>query len=306
MGLDAGYHNAPVCHQLAAAGIQPVVGYRRHTHKGDDFGKYRFTYDPVKNVYLCPQGHELTWRTTNREGYREYWSEPKTCRECPRRAKCFSAKSSRRQVTRHVWQDALEQADAFGKTSSGKRIYAWRKETIERSFAEAKELHGLRYARMLGIRNMYEQSFLTAAVQNMKRIAKAFRFPFSLLILCIGAAFGRKRPLSQRSASAAPTVCARRPNGRRAQRVEKAGAARLFRHAVASPGALRRGPPVGWHRTYTILRSPGTRRISHAAPSASENTASSQTSAAASGGSAPHSGRNSRSCVWAISQSCVR
>lgn len=112
--------------------------------------------------------------------------------------------------------------------------------------------------------------------------------------------------LSQRSASAAPTVCARRPNGRRAQRVEKAGAARLFRHAVASPGALRRGPPVGWHRTYTILRSPGTRRISHAAPSASANTASSQTSAAASGGSAPHSGRNSRSCVWAISQSCAR
>ena len=56
MGLDAGYHNAPVCHQLAQAGIQPVVGYRRHTHKGDYFGKYRFTYDPIKNVYLCPQG----------------------------------------------------------------------------------------------------------------------------------------------------------------------------------------------------------------------------------------------------------
>ena len=148
-------------------------------------GKYRFTYDPIKNVYLCPQGHELTWRTTNREGYREYWSEPKTCRDCPRRAKCFSAKSSRRQVTRHVWQDALEQADAFGKTSSGKRIYAWRKETIERSFAEAKELHGLRYARMLGIRNMYEQSFLTAAVQNMKRIARAFRSFFSVLLYAL-------------------------------------------------------------------------------------------------------------------------
>lgn len=59
------------------------------------------------------------------------------------------------------------------KEGNGKRIYAWRKETIERSFAEAKELHGLRYARMLGIRNMYEQSYLTAAVQNMKRIAKA-------------------------------------------------------------------------------------------------------------------------------------
>ena len=91
--------------------------------------------------------------------------------------------TTRRLVTRHVWQDDLEQADAFTKTNNGKRIYAWRKETIERSFAEAKELHGLRCARMLGIRNMYEQSFLTAAVQNMKRIAKVL-FPFlsSLLL----------------------------------------------------------------------------------------------------------------------------
>ena len=98
--------------------------------------------------------------------------------DCPRRAKCFSDKSSRRQVTRHVWQDALEQVDAFTKTSSGKRIYAWRKETIERSFAEAKELHGLRYARMLGIRNMYEQSFLTAAVAEHETHCQGVSFPF--------------------------------------------------------------------------------------------------------------------------------
>ena len=65
------------------------------------------------------------------------------------------------------------------KTSIGKRIYQWRKETIERSFAEAKQNHGLRFARMLGLQNMYEQSFLTAAVQNMKRLAKACFFPFS-------------------------------------------------------------------------------------------------------------------------------
>lgn len=180
MGVDAGYHNAPTCHQIASRGIQPVVGYRRHTHKGEFYGKYRFTYDPQRNVYVCPQKQELTWRTTNREGYREYWSDGKTCKCCPRRAECFGASTARRLVTRHVWQDDLERADAFTKTEQGQRIYARRKETIERSYAEAKELHGLRFARMLGIRNMYEQSFLTAAAQNMKRIAKAFR---SLLLL---------------------------------------------------------------------------------------------------------------------------
>ena len=59
---------------------------------------------------------------------------------------------------------ALEYADAFTKTSSGKRIYAWRKETIERSFAEAKELHGLRYARILGIRTRVNPKFCVNSV----------------------------------------------------------------------------------------------------------------------------------------------
>src|SRR5699024_12319107 len=55
-----------------------------------------------------------------------------------------------------------------------------------------------------------------------------------------------ERPKDARNAALSKTmgfstVCARRPNGRQAQRVEKAGAARLFRHAVAGPGALQIG-----------------------------------------------------------------
>ena len=95
----------------------------------------------------------------------------------------------------------MEQADAFTKTNSGKRICARRRETIERSFAEAKELHGLRYASMLGIRSMYEQSFLTAAVQSMKRIARAFRFPFSLRVSPAALKAQGKRVLSEKIAA---------------------------------------------------------------------------------------------------------
>lgn len=186
MGVDAGYHNARTLHVIYSRGIQPVVGYRRHTHKGEHIGKYRFRYDPGRDIYICPEQKALLWRTTNREGYREYWSDAKTCKACLRRAQCFGASTTRRLVTRNVWQDDLERADAFTKTPNGKRIYAWRKETIERSFAEAKELHGLRFARMLGIRNMYEQSFLTVAVQNMKRIAKALCLFGGFLGYCKG------------------------------------------------------------------------------------------------------------------------
>lgn len=43
---------------------------------------------------------------------------------------------TRRVMMRHAWQNDLEKVDAFTKTDSGKRIYAWRRQTTERSFAE--------------------------------------------------------------------------------------------------------------------------------------------------------------------------
>ena len=57
------------------------------------------------------------------------------------------------------------------KTELGKRIYKRRKETIERAFADLKELHGFRYARFRGLEKMKEQCLLTAAAYNIKKIA---------------------------------------------------------------------------------------------------------------------------------------
>ena len=72
MGMDAGCHNAPVYHQLAEADIQLVVFRKIPCHLWSN-----------QKCLSVSQGRELTWCTTNREGYREYWSEPKTCKECP-------------------------------------------------------------------------------------------------------------------------------------------------------------------------------------------------------------------------------
>lgn len=74
-------------------------------------------------------------------------------------------------VTRHVWEAAKEKVDARRLTDWGKRVYARRKETVERSFADAKQLHGHRYARMRGLLRVSEQCLLAAAAQNIKKIA---------------------------------------------------------------------------------------------------------------------------------------
>ena len=82
-----------------------------------------------------------------------------------------SAKQERKSLRRHVWEDFKDMAYTFTHTEKGKNIYKRRKETVERSFADSKELHGLRYCRMRGLSKVAEQCLLTAAVQNMKKIA---------------------------------------------------------------------------------------------------------------------------------------
>lgn len=74
-------------------------------------------------------------------------------------------------VTRHVWQEYKEEVNSHRYEEKGKAIYKRRKETVERSFAEGKELHGHRYARFRGLSRVQMQCLLSAACQNMKKIA---------------------------------------------------------------------------------------------------------------------------------------
>ena len=74
-------------------------------------------------------------------------------------------------VTRHVWEASRERMDQHRLSRVGKRIYKRRKETVERSFADAKQLHGHRYARMRGLTRVQQQCLLAATAQNIKKIA---------------------------------------------------------------------------------------------------------------------------------------
>lgn len=171
VGLDAGYFTPMVCHGLESRGIDGVMGYRTPNHKPGTFYKREYEYDRYRDVYVCPRGQELPYSTTNRVGYREYKSDPTQCRQCEVRTQCTNSQSAIKVVVRHVWERDKERVDARRNTYWGKKIYARRKETVERSFADAKQLHGHRYARMRGLRKVAEQCLLAAAAQNIKKIA---------------------------------------------------------------------------------------------------------------------------------------
>lgn len=174
VALDAGYNTADICHGLVKKDIFGVIGYRRPSGTGNGFFKKEYVYDVKKDVYTCPSGCELQYSTTNRDGYRFYVSSPKVCITCPNLSKCTTSKTHKKIITRHVWEDDKEKIKANRLSPEGKELYSRRKETIERSFADAKELHGYRYARFRGIQKVTEQCLLTAACQNMKKIALIF------------------------------------------------------------------------------------------------------------------------------------
>jgi hypothetical protein len=132
-----------------------------------------FHYEAEADGYRCPQGQLLAYATTDRTGYRHYKSDPAICKACPLLASCTASASATRLIARHVWADARERTDANRLTPWGKRIYKRRKETVERSFADAKQLHGHRYARFRGLIAVACQCLLAAAAQNIKKIALA-------------------------------------------------------------------------------------------------------------------------------------
>lgn len=134
-------------------------------------GTKAFAYEAEADGYRCPQGQLLPYATTDRTGYRHYKSDPRICKICPLLASCTANPKAQRTLTRHVWQDARERNDAQRLTLRGKAVYKRRKETVERSFADAKQLHGHRYARFRSLIRVQWQCLLAAVAQNIKKIA---------------------------------------------------------------------------------------------------------------------------------------
>ncbi|WP_453990812.1 IS1182 family transposase [Bacillus nitroreducens] len=171
VALDSGYLTNPICKGLSDRKIFGVIAHRRYQPTKGLFPKWKFKYNKENDIYVCPNSEELTYRSTTREGYREYKSDPKKCSTCPLLEQCTRSRNKQKVVTRHVWEDHKDKVRLNRLSLEGKILYKFRKETVERSFADSKELHGLRYCRLRGIKNASEQVLLTAACQNMKKIA---------------------------------------------------------------------------------------------------------------------------------------
>ena len=132
---------------------------------------WKYVYDEFYNCVICPEYQPLKYSTTNRDGYREYKSDPNICAACPTRERCTHSRDCIKTVQRHIWKDYEELADDARYTPAYAQLYKCRKETIERVFADAKEKHAMRYTQYRGLAQVTNWVKLKFVAMNLKKLA---------------------------------------------------------------------------------------------------------------------------------------
>ena len=115
-----------------------VHGRQRSDAKSSLFTTADFSFDPGKQVYLCPQGKELTCyarnQTNRHRTYDFYRARVEDCAVCPVKARCLSKPtSSRRYLSIPVDTqppNLIDEMKAKIDSEQGKQIYARRLGTL--------------------------------------------------------------------------------------------------------------------------------------------------------------------------------
>ncbi|NTV78128.1 MAG: IS1182 family transposase [Clostridiales bacterium] len=169
--VDAGYKTPAIAKLLLDNEVKPVFPYKRPMTKDGFFKKYEYVYDEYHDCYICPNNQVLKYRTTNRDGYKEYKSCGYECENCKYLSQCTASKDHVKLLTRHIWEEYMETCEEIRLTNGMKDLYSHRKETIERIFGTAKENHGFRYTQLYGKAGMKMKVALTFACMNLKKLA---------------------------------------------------------------------------------------------------------------------------------------
>ena len=168
---DSAYKTPHICKLVFGDGKVLSTAYKRPMTMKGGHEWWKYVYDEHFDCIICPEFQVLKYSTTNRDGYREYKSNPQVCCNCPTRHLCTKSKNFTKVVTRHIWKEYEELADDARYTPIYQRMYKARKETIERVFADAKEQHGMRYTRYRGLTQVRNWVKLKFAAMNLKKYA---------------------------------------------------------------------------------------------------------------------------------------
>jgi transposase len=178
--LDSGYVDAELLvtaqsqHQIDVIG-PPFGSYSRQRREVAGYDLQAFVIDWEAQQARCPQGHpSVHWRPghdVSGDPVIRIRFDGATCRVCPVRRACTSAKDAPRQLTVRLqaYHEALQAARHRQETPEFKAQYTLRA-GVESSLSQGVRCFDLRRSRYLGLTRTHLQQLLTATAMNVVRI----------------------------------------------------------------------------------------------------------------------------------------
>ncbi|MBQ8349927.1 MAG: transposase [Ruminococcus sp.] len=175
---DAGYDNAEVYDTMLKRNIKTYIPRRQkpvvNCNYEEDFNPGNFQYDSNKNVYICPAGKELHYRSyLKQKGYKRYVAKKKDCMSCPYKEQCIGKSNNPRKIERNMHEEARREQAKNNGTTEYYEAMRLRKIWCEGNFSHQKERHNLKRTFKRGIEKITEQCLLSACALNLKRLVKA-------------------------------------------------------------------------------------------------------------------------------------
>jgi transposase len=144
--------------------------------------KDQFTWNAEGQVYICPEGHPLSWigqdQRVQADGevnvMHSYRCEPCHCCACPRSGRCTTNPKRGRSVKRSEHETLVEAHRARMVADEAKAIYKLRKQTVELGFADVKQHRALRRFPRRGLNHARTHLALTVLVHNLLVRHQAF------------------------------------------------------------------------------------------------------------------------------------
>lgn len=175
---DAGYDNAEVYDAMLKRNIKTYIPRRQkpvvNCNYEEDFNPGNFQYDSNKNVYICPAGKELHYRSyLKQKGYKRYVAKKKDCMSCPYKEQCIGKSNNPRKIERNMHEEARREQAMNNGTTEYYEAMRLRKIWCEGNFSHQKERHNLKRTFKRGIEKITEQCLLSACALNLKRLVKA-------------------------------------------------------------------------------------------------------------------------------------
>lgn len=132
----------------------------------------QFRYDRKQDRYICPQGKYLYPYEKKDRNIKRYRIIGGHCKNCSLKTACLPIRHQNRArfMYRNPHQSEIDRVRWRQNTLHFKKKLIERSWKIEGLFAEAKAHHGLRRVKYHGLSKVQIQFYMTAMVQNFKRL----------------------------------------------------------------------------------------------------------------------------------------